>query len=46
MLATRVALAANVIACPGGICEGTISDDEMTSTSDTDIIHAKGATTP
>jgi len=41
ILASGVALAANVIACPGGLCEGTTGDDEMTGTSGTDYIYAK-----
>lgn len=41
VLASGVALAANVIPCPGGLCEGTTGDDEMTGTSNTDSIYAK-----
>jgi Ca2+-binding RTX toxin-like protein len=41
VLAGGVALAANVIACPGGLCEGTTGDDEMTGTSNTDYIYAR-----
>jgi Ca2+-binding RTX toxin-like protein len=41
VLSSGVALAANVIPCPGGLCEGTTGDDEMTGTSATDYIYAK-----
>ena len=41
ILASGVALAANVISCPGGLCEGTTGDDEMTGTSATDYMYAK-----
>src|SRR5215212_7584728 len=41
MVAGGVALAANVIQCPGGLCEGTTGDDEMTGTADTDYLYAK-----
>lgn len=41
LLASGVALAANVITCPGSLCEGTTGDDEMTGTSGTDYIYAK-----
>ena len=41
LLAGGAALAANVIACPGGLCEGTTGDDEMTGTSATDYLYAK-----
>lgn len=41
ILASGVALAANVITCPGGLCEGTTGDDEMTGTSNTDYLYAK-----
>jgi Ca2+-binding RTX toxin-like protein len=41
ILAGGVALAANPISCPGGLCEGTTGDDEMTGTSGTDYIYAK-----
>ena len=39
--ASGVALAANVIPCPGGLCEGTTGDDAMTGTSGTDYLYAK-----
>ena len=41
ILAGGVALAANPIACPGGLCEGTTGNDEMTGTSETDYMYAK-----
>jgi Ca2+-binding RTX toxin-like protein len=41
LLAAGVALAANLITCPGGLCEGTTGDDEMTGTSGTDYLYAK-----
>lgn len=41
LLAGGVALAANVIPCSGGVCEGTTGDDEMTGTSATDYLYAK-----
>ncbi len=41
LLAVGGAAWAAVIACPGGLCEGTTGDDEMTGTSDTDYIYAK-----
>lgn len=40
LLASGVALAANPIACSGGLCNGTTGDDEMTGTSDTDYMYA------
>ena len=41
LLGSGVALAANVIPCTGGLCEGTTGDDEMTGTSETDHMYAK-----
>jgi len=41
VVASGVALAANVISCPGGLCEGTTGDDEMTGTGETDYLYAK-----
>lgn len=41
LLAGGVALAANVIPCPGGLCEGTAGDDQMTGTNSTDYLYAK-----
>ena len=41
LLAGGVALAAAVIPCSGGVCEGTTGDDEMTGTSSTDYMYAK-----
>ena len=41
LLAGGVALAANLIPCPGGVCEGTTGDDEMIGTSNTDYIYAR-----
>jgi Ca2+-binding RTX toxin-like protein len=36
-----MALAANVISCSGGLCEGTTGNDKMTGTDRTDYIYAK-----
>src|SRR5215218_5918227 len=41
ILASGAALAANVIACTGGLCNGTSGDDEMTGTSGIDDMYAK-----
>jgi Ca2+-binding RTX toxin-like protein len=41
VVAGGVALAANVIDCPGGSCDGTSGDDEMTGTDGTDYLYAK-----
>jgi Ca2+-binding RTX toxin-like protein len=41
LLAGGAALAANAISCPGGLCNGTTGDDEMTGTSGTDYLYAK-----
>jgi Ca2+-binding RTX toxin-like protein len=40
LVGSGVALAA-IIPCPGGLCEGTTGDDEMTGTSGTDYIYAR-----
>jgi Ca2+-binding RTX toxin-like protein len=36
-----VALAANLISCPGGLCNGTTGDDEIIGTSGIDCLYAK-----
>jgi Ca2+-binding RTX toxin-like protein len=41
-LAGGIALAANVIACPGGLCQGTTGDDTLTGTGATDYLYADG----
>ncbi len=40
LVAGGIALAANVITCPGGLCQGTSGDDAMTGTSATDNLYA------
>ena len=40
LLSSGVALAANLVTCTGGLCEGTTGDDEMVGTRDTDYIYA------
>jgi len=40
LVAGGIALAANVITCPGGLCQGTTGDDAMTGTSATDYLYA------
>ncbi|HEX6710301.1 MAG TPA: hypothetical protein VF068_08200 [Rubrobacter sp.] len=41
LLAGGVALAANLISCQGGVCNGTTGDDEMIGTSSTDDMYAE-----
>jgi Ca2+-binding RTX toxin-like protein len=35
-------LAGNPISCPGGVCNGTTGDDQMTGTGETDYMYAMG----